>query len=145
MTIIRAMESFLPAALLNSPFDGRVLDGRLFSRSQPMDVEPLEVYARDSNYAIVKPPGRRFPGAVIQGDTLRELCRLAISVGQRVRDRSAQDEEFLGDLEDLVNALVNRLLHYQKVLVAHGIEFPYSEPVTVKDLVRLLPETDNRT
>ena len=107
-----------------------------------MDVEPLEVYARDSNYAIIKPPGRHFPGSVIQGDTLRELCRLAISVGQRVRDHAAQDEEFLGELEDLVNALVNRMLHYQRVLVAHGIEFPYSEPVTVKDLLRLLPEKD---
>jgi len=110
-----------------------------------MDVEPLEVYARDSNYAVIKPPGRRFPGSVIQGDTLRELCRLALGVGQRVRDRAAQDEEFLGDLEDLVNALVNRLLHYQQVLVTHGIEFPYSEPVTVKDLLNLLPEKNSET
>jgi hypothetical protein len=107
-----------------------------------MDVEPLEVYARDSNYAIIKPPGRRFPGSVIQGDTLRELCRLAISLGERIRDHAAQDEEFLGAVEDLVNALVHRMLHYQKVLVAHGIEFPYSEPVTVKDLLNLIPEKE---
>src|SRR5262249_10668898 len=107
-----------------------------------MDVEPLEVYARDSNYAIIKPPGRRFPGSVIQGDALLELCRLAISVGGRVRVHAAQDEEFLGDLEDLVNSLVHRLLHYQKVLVAHGIELPYSGPVTVKDLLHLLPERE---
>lgn len=107
-----------------------------------MEVEPLEVYARDSNYAIIKPPGRHFPGCVIQGDTLRELSRLAISIGQRVRDHAAQDDEFLGDLEDLVNALVNRLLHYQQVLVAHGIAFPYSRPVTAKDILHLLPEKE---
>lgn len=103
-----------------------------------MDVEALEVYARDSNYSVIKPPNRRFPGSVIQGDTLRELCRLAMNVGQRVRDQGSQDVEFLSDVEDLVNSLVNRLLHYQNVLVAHGIEFPYSEPVTVKDLLHLV-------
>ncbi|MFO0965612.1 MAG: hypothetical protein U0793_08525 [Gemmataceae bacterium] len=108
-----------------------------------MDVEALEVFARDSNYAIVKPPGRHFPGSVIQGDTLRQLCRLAISIGQRVRDRSAQDQEFLGDLEDLVNALVSRLLHFQEVLIAHGIDLPYSEPVTNNDLLKLLPQEAN--
>ena len=36
-----------------------------------MDMQPLEVYAADSNYAVVKPPGRHYPGAVIQGDGLR--------------------------------------------------------------------------
>jgi hypothetical protein len=110
-----------------------------------MDVEPLKVYARDSNYAIVKPPGRHFPGSVIQGDTLRELCRLAISVGQRVRDARILDEELLGDLEMLVNALVGRLLHYQRVLVAHDIEFPYSEPMTQKDLLHLVPESSTNS
>jgi hypothetical protein len=29
-----------------------------------VDIEPLEVYSRDSNYAVIKPPGRNFPGCV---------------------------------------------------------------------------------
>lgn len=108
-----------------------------------MEVELLEVYSRDSNYAIIKPPGRHFPGSVIQGDTLRQLCSLAIRVGQQVRDNADRNEEFLGDLQDLVNALVNRLLHYQRVLGDHGIELPYSEPVTARDLLRLVPNLED--
>jgi len=110
-----------------------------------MEVEPLEVYASDSNYAIVKPCGRRFPGSVIQGDTLRQLCRLALSVGKTIQDHTPQDEEFRGDLELLVNALVGRLLHYQDVLKAHGIELPYVGPLTGADLIQLVPRNQADT
>src|SRR5579872_6118525 len=103
-----------------------------------VDVESLEVYARDSNYAVIKPPGRQFPGSVIQGDSLRILCGLAVSVARRVRDHTPEDEESLGDLQELVQLLVGRLLHYQQVLQAHGIELPYALPVTEADLVQLL-------
>ena len=54
-----------------------------------MEVQPLEVYADDSNYAVVKPPGRRYPGAVIQGDTLRHLCGLAVGIATWFRDAGA--------------------------------------------------------
>ncbi len=105
-----------------------------------MEVEPLEVYARDTNYAVIRPPGRTYPGCVIQGDSLRILCHLAISVARRVRDHAPQDEEFLGDLEELVQSLVGQLLHYQGVLQQHGIELPYSQPVSEADMIRLLPD-----
>jgi hypothetical protein len=106
-----------------------------------MEVMPLEVYATDSNYDVVKPPGRNFPGAVIQGDSLSILCGLAVSVAERVRDHSPEDEEFLGDLQELAESLVRRLLHYQQVLQTHGIGLPYTRPVTEADLIRLLPES----
>ncbi|AWM37592.1 hypothetical protein GobsT_44190 [Gemmata obscuriglobus] len=105
-----------------------------------MEVLPLEVYATDSNYAVVKPPGRNFPGAVIQGDSLRILCGLAVSVARRVRDHAPEDDEFLSDLQELAQSLVGRLLHYQQVLQAHGVRLPYTRPVTDADLVQLLPE-----
>ena len=38
-----------------------------------MEVQPLEVYATDSNYAVVRPPGRHYPCSVIQGDSLSIL------------------------------------------------------------------------
>jgi hypothetical protein len=106
-----------------------------------MEVKPLEVYATDSNYAVMKPPGRQYPGAVIQGDSLRILCGLAVSVAERVRDHAPEDDEFLGDLQDLVESLVGRLLHYQRVLAVHGIELPYTRPMTEADLIRLLPKS----
>ena len=105
-----------------------------------MEVLPLEVYATDSNFAVVKPPGRHYPGCVIQGDSLRILCGLAIGVAERFRDHGHEDDEFLGNIDELVQSLVGRLLHYQQVLLAHGIELPYSQPVSKADLVRLLPD-----
>jgi hypothetical protein len=104
-----------------------------------MQIKPVEVYAEDSNYAVIKPPGRSFPGCVIQGDSLRILCGLATSVARRIRDHQPEDEEFLGDVEELVGQLVGRLLHYQDVLRQHGVELPYSVPVEQSDLIRLLP------
>src|SRR5262245_18204201 len=105
-----------------------------------MEVQPLEVYVTDSNYAVVRPPGRRFPGAVIQGDSLRHLCGLAVGVARWFRDAGPTDDpEVLGDVQDLAELLVGRLLHYQRVLAAHGIELPYAQPLTEADFVRLLP------
>lgn len=110
-----------------------------------MDVQPLEVYATDSNYAVVKPPGRQYPGSVIQGDSLCILCGLAVSLACRVRDNQPQDDEFLGDLQELTHSLVGRLLHYQSVLLKHGLALPYSRPLTDEDLIWILPhKTDDR-
>ena len=109
-------------------------------RHWAMRIEPLEVYTDDSNYAIIKPPGRKYPGCVIQGDSLRIICGLAISVAQRVGDLEPEDKELLGELEELVHSLVGRLLHYQTVLQQHNIKLPYSQPVSEQDKVRLLSQ-----
>lgn len=105
-----------------------------------MQIEPLEVYASDSNYAIIKPPGRNYPGCVIQGDSLAILCRTALRIAKAVQSGQAAGEDFLGDVEELNNALVERLLHYQSVLTAHKIQFPHAWPMSEQDLVKLLPE-----
>jgi hypothetical protein len=104
-----------------------------------MEVLPLEVYAADSNLAVVKPPGRTHPGSVVQGDSLRVLCDLAVRVAVWFRDEGPTDDpEVLGDVQALTELLVGRLLHYQRVLQAHGLDLPYDTPATEADLVRLL-------
>lgn len=105
-----------------------------------MQIKTLEVYAEDSNYAVIKPPGRNFPGCVIQGDSLRILCGLATNVARRIRDLHPEDEELQGDMQELVGQLVGRLLHYQDVMAQHGLELPYAVPVTAADMIRLVPE-----
>lgn len=107
-----------------------------------MKKERLEVYATDSNYAIIKPPGRNFPGCVIQGDSLSNLCRASVSVARHLQAGGPiDDEDFLCDVEELNSLLVGRLLHYQEVLKAHGISLPYGAPLTEEDIVKLLPES----
>jgi hypothetical protein len=105
-----------------------------------MEVQPLEVYATDSNLAVVKPPGRRFPGSVVQGDSLCILCGLAVAIAKWFRDSGPTDDpEVLGAVQELTELLVTRLLHYQQVLGAHALDLPYAQPVTEADLIRLLP------
>lgn len=109
-----------------------------------MEVEPLEIYARDSNYAVIKPPGRHYPGCVIQGDSLAILCRMAKNIASFAANANIEDEDFLDNVQELNNSLVGRLLHYQTVLANHGIDFPHVHPFNENDLVELLPSDDDR-
>lgn len=105
-----------------------------------MKTEPLEVYSSESNYAIVKPPGRRLPGCVIQGDSLSILCGHARTIADVASRADIASEEFLQAVEELNNELIGRILHYQEVLAKHRIKLPYSQPFSEADIVRLLPD-----
>ena len=102
-----------------------------------MEEKPCDVYSEDSNYAVIRPPGRNFPGAVVQGDNLADLCRLALDLSETIRDGKAQGTEFRHKLQGLTNRLVGRMLHYQEVLDAHGIAYPHMRPLSKDDLVDL--------
>ncbi|MGC3967709.1 MAG: hypothetical protein QM775_10155 [Pirellulales bacterium] len=101
-----------------------------------MERHELEVYSSTSNYAIIKPPGRSFPGCVIQGDSLSALCNLARNIRVAIAGLQLENRELLENAEDLSNALIDRLLHYQNVLKAHDISLPYSRVFTDVDLVK---------
>ena len=106
-----------------------------------MKREELEVFSEASNYAIVRPPGRNFPGAVIQGDSLSILCAEARAIASQVRSLKIEDEEFLYLVQEHQDKLLGRLLHYQRVLAEHGITLPYSVPAQESDLVVLVEES----
>jgi hypothetical protein len=88
-----------------------------------MTTEQLEVYSHAENAAIVRMPERRFPGVVIQGDTLAGLNHLASEMldALRVLGDTASTEP----AEELANRLAVYLQHYEQVLAEHGIELPY--------------------
>lgn len=83
----------------------------------------LEVLSSASNAAVVRAPGRRFPGVVVQGDTLRSLADLAAEVAERVGD--TEDEELKYGLLDLRERLGGLLSHYESVMREHGHSLPY--------------------
>ncbi len=107
-----------------------------------MEIEPLEVFASDSNYAVIKPPGRQYPGCVIQGDSLAILCRMAKRIAEFASTIEIDDKDVLENIYELNNALVGRLLHYQEVLGRHGIDFPHVHPFSETDLVQLQQDDD---
>lgn len=100
----------------------------------------LDVYSRASNHAVIGVPGRRFPGAVVQGDSLSVLCAEAREISEAFRSLGVKDEELLYLAQGHQENLLERLLHYQNVLDAHGIELPYGEKVSESDLVVLVSE-----
>jgi hypothetical protein len=93
-----------------------------------MEVKPVEVYSDLSNFAIVRVPGRRFPGCVIQGDSLSIVLHTAKVVLAGVKD--SPDEELVGSAEELVESLQARVAHYERVLAEHGMDLPYTNRIS---------------
>jgi hypothetical protein len=72
---------------------------------------------------VIRTTGRKFPGCVIQGDSLAILVDLAESIYERVKDSA--DEDLAGEAAELKDLLSGRLSAYEKVLEEHNLEFPY--------------------
>ena len=96
-----------------------------------MERKELEVFSEASNAAIVRMPGRRFPGLVIQGDTFRNWLTTARVF--RTRAQELKDDELLADSEEFLAVLTNLLHHYEKVLSAHKMDLPYIQPALALD------------
>lgn len=90
-----------------------------------MKLETVEVYSHASNNAVLKLNDRRFPGSLIQGDSLSILvseiteARVAIETGD-----SEEAKEILGYV---LERLTERLNIYAAALKAHNLELPYKE------------------
>jgi hypothetical protein len=89
-----------------------------------MEKVEIEVYAQDSNIAVVRMPGRRFPGIVVQGDSLSILYGLATSI---LNHASVTDNlELVDEARELRELLENRLKFYETILQKHSINLPYA-------------------
>jgi hypothetical protein len=97
-------------------------------RDKTMHVAQVEIYSDATNQAVLRHPGRRFPGVLIQGDTLSSLCYKADALCASCR--SQLDPEMYGELNQLRNALWGFLTHYKFVLGEHSIPLPFSDPAT---------------
>lgn len=88
-----------------------------------MERQELEVFSDVSNYAVVRMPGRNYPGCVVQGDS---LCLLLHRV-QKLQSlaKSCGNQEIIESIAEVESALVDRLDHYESVLKANGLDIPY--------------------
>lgn len=87
----------------------------------------VEILSETPNHVVLRSPGRRFPGSLIQGDSLNVLLTLARSV--RAHARASGDATWRDDAEELHELLQARLLHYQDVLRAAGSLLPWGAPI----------------
>ncbi|UPT63302.1 MAG: hypothetical protein M0D54_01665 [Hyphomonadaceae bacterium JAD_PAG50586_4] len=90
-----------------------------------MRTEPVEIYSDASNQAILRHPGRRFPGVLIQGDTLKILHAEVAGALREVGDGLSEDARL--DLEHVRDFLGGCLEHYRAVLGEHDMELPFAE------------------
>jgi hypothetical protein len=89
-----------------------------------MRKEEIEIYSDEPNLAILRHPGRNFPGVLVQGDTLHWLCQMADNACARAKP--TLDVEAYAELNKMRNALQGQLTHYKKVLGEHGLPLPFS-------------------
>jgi hypothetical protein len=89
-------------------------------------MEPVEaeLFTSGGNGAIVRLPGRRFPGVLVQGDSLSVLLSMAETVETLLAaGRTPEAAEGLGDLADSLGSM---LRDYEAVLREHGMTPPYA-------------------
>jgi len=88
----------------------------------------VEIYSDTSNNAVMKHPGRQFPGSLIQGDSLYTLYRMIERTSDYI-DKNKYDEAQEG-IDEVRELLLDRLNHYKQILKDHDIQLPFYEEKT---------------
>ena len=90
-----------------------------------MQIKDVEIYSDQTNAAVMRHPGRRFPGVLIQGDSLYVLCAQADEACAAAKGQLDQDA--YKELNELRNTLWGYLNHYKSVLSEHKMQLPFNE------------------
>lgn len=83
----------------------------------------VEIYSDATNAAVMRHPDRKFPGMLIQGDSLDNMYSMALGA----LAGAEPDSDHWHDLKELVDQLEQRVKLYVKVLKEHGLELPFPE------------------
>lgn len=89
-----------------------------------MKTESVEIYSDVTNRAVMRHPARKFPGILVQGDNLYQLCLLADALCRELHDGPNAAFQSANQIR---NTLQDYLTHYRQALTEHGIRLPYSE------------------
>jgi predicted RNase H-like HicB family nuclease len=88
-----------------------------------MERVEAELFTDGGNGAVVRLPGRRFPGVLVQGDSLHSLRG---DVAELLELCASGDVEEARDTASLLQADLDALLHrYTGALDAHDIPRPF--------------------
>lgn len=75
------------------------------------------------NCPIIQIPGRRFPGVVIQGDSLKNLCSLSEEIVRLTQDTAS--DELHDTASELMDLLLGYVSKYESTLRDCNINLPY--------------------
>ncbi len=85
-----------------------------------MRIDNVDIYSDQPNMPVIRHPDRKFPGLLVQGDTLYALY------AQAAEALSGSQNAQVGLLE-LHSNLLAMLTHYKSVLAEHQINLPFVE------------------
>jgi hypothetical protein len=89
-----------------------------------MKMESVEIYPDASNNAVIRHPGRAFPGVLVQGDTLHGMIA---SLRFVMENDSGLEEEPARRLREVAERMEEMLAHYRSVLSANHIPLPFRD------------------
>ena len=96
-----------------------------------MESPRIELLGMASNSIVVQTTYRRFPGIVIQGDTLDSWLCILDECQRCIADTEIDEAgECIAELKSMINA---QLIHYESVLSQFGIALPYATRNNVTD------------
>jgi hypothetical protein len=87
--------------------------------------ETVEIYSDRTNAVVLRHPGRKFPGVLVQGDSLYALFRQADEIC--ATGKSALAEDTYEALTGLRDGLLAYLDHYKTVLDEHNLPVPFDK------------------
>jgi len=88
-----------------------------------MELVEVELLSDGGNNAVVRMPGRRFPGVLVQGDTLASLLSWAERVEALVK--AGEQTEAREEAQALADELGRWLHGYEAALQRHDVKRPY--------------------
>lgn len=100
----------------------------------------IDILSSQTNATVIKLPSRRFPGLLIQGDSLRILYDLAEEARGLLARSNTSDVNFkeASDvLQELESLLRGYLLAYESALKINNMQLPYTQ--------KTLPDNDDRS
>jgi len=80
---------------------------------------PIEIYHEESNFVVLQTPGRRYPGIVIQGDSLAGIVG---ELGEALKLWDTDRDEAQGCLKNAFDSLKSRLDQYEEICRKNGIK-----------------------
>jgi hypothetical protein len=86
----------------------------------------IEMFSETINCPVVRILHRKFPGVVLQGDSLRILLHMA--EGVCALSAGAPKTELIEAAAELRVQLELYVSIYEETMQAHGLELPYSKP-----------------
>jgi len=90
-----------------------------------MRTATVEILSDTTNAAVLRHPDRRFPGVLVQGDTLYSLCVAADAACHAMKPQLGDDAyEAVNGIRNHLWSLLN---HYKSVLHEHQLPLPFSQ------------------